>query len=445
VTAASAKGQAGIRPPDIAEISTRCHSLAPGLLHACRGIAVVWALYLVAACSFMPYSPAVLDTQPFLARAVSQENGAVRVTAAVPDAQETKALTGLDLYQQGIQPIWLEVENLGGSRIRVAPWSIDRHYFSPIEVAYMNRKKFSSNGYQDMERWFHSNAMQRHIQPGETSSGLVYTNLTPGTKGFNLDVFAETKAYTLTFFIPLPGFTADYSRVDFAGLYPAEQFLELNEEALLRDLETELPCCATDETGDLEGAPLNVVLVGSGLAVRRSMLRGGWLETAAGDPKTTRARTQYFRNRTPDTTFYKPRDDNSVRVELRLWLAPCRVDEVPVWVGQVVYAISESWLESRVHAELLPQFLKNSVVADIDGAKRLLFQNLWYNHSILRAGYARGAGESTVDKPAVTFDGIEYFTNGYRLVTFLSEESVALDEAVIIYLKPIGQASADEK
>jgi hypothetical protein len=386
-----------------------------------------------------------VDTQPFLARAVTQENGAVRVTAAVPDARETEALTGLDLYQQGIQPIWLEVENLGDSRIRVAPWSIDRHYRSPIEVAYMNRKKFSSSGYQDMERWFHNNAMQRHVQPGETNSGLVYTNLTRGTKGFNLDIFAETTAYTLTFFIPLPGFTADYSRVDFAGLYAAEQFLELNEETLQKELETELPCCAADETGELVGAPLNVVLVGSGLAVRRSLLRGGWLETAAGDLKTTRARTQYFHNRPPDTTFYIPRDDKSVRVELRLWLAPWRVDEVPVWVGQVGYAIFESWLESRVDAELLPQFLKNSVAADLDGAKRLLFQNLWYNHSILRAGYAGGVGESTVDKPAVTFDGTEYFTNGNRLVTFLSEESVALDEAVIIYWKPIGQAGADEK
>jgi hypothetical protein len=179
--------------------------------------------------------------------------------------------------------------------------------------------------------------------------------------------------------------------------------------------------------------------------VRRSMLRGGWLETADGDRKTTRARTQHFHNRPPDATFYIPRDDRSARVELRLWLAPWRVDEAPVWVGQVVYAISESWLESRVDAELIPQFLKNSVAADLDGAKRLLFQNLWYNHSILRAGYAGGVGESTVDKPAVTFDGIEYFTNGSRLVTFLSEESVALDEAVIINMKPIGQASADEK
>lgn len=63
----------------------------------------------------------------------------------------------------------------------------------------MNRKKFSSSGYQDMERWFHNDVMQRHIRPGETRSGLVYTSLTPGTKGFNLDTFAETTAYTLTF------------------------------------------------------------------------------------------------------------------------------------------------------------------------------------------------------------------------------------------------------
>lgn len=40
-------------------------------------------------------------------RALSEEQGPLRVTIAVPDAQETQSLTGLDLYSQGIQPVWL--------------------------------------------------------------------------------------------------------------------------------------------------------------------------------------------------------------------------------------------------------------------------------------------------------------------------------------------------
>lgn len=82
----------------------------------------------------------------------------------------------------------------------------------------MNRKKFSNQGYVDMERWFYTNAMERFIPPGESRSGLVYTHLVPGSKGVNLDIFFNLEAYSFTFFVPMPGFTADYRRVDFASL-----------------------------------------------------------------------------------------------------------------------------------------------------------------------------------------------------------------------------------
>jgi hypothetical protein len=46
-------------------------------------------------------------------RAESQLDGAARVSAAVPGREETAAIFGIDLYDQGIQPIWLEVEKHG--------------------------------------------------------------------------------------------------------------------------------------------------------------------------------------------------------------------------------------------------------------------------------------------------------------------------------------------
>ena len=164
------------------------------------------------------------------------------ISAAVPDAEEARALTGLDLYAQGIQPIWIKIENKAATSARVAPWSIDREYFSPIEVAYMNRKKFSSAGYRDMERWFYDNSLQREIPPGASRSGLVFTNLRPGTKGFNVDVFSADTMHDFTFFVPLPGFTADFMEVDFDGLYEEAEIRELTVEELQLALETDLSC-----------------------------------------------------------------------------------------------------------------------------------------------------------------------------------------------------------
>ena len=57
------------------------------------------------------FHPRPFDEIPFRARAQTQEQKDVRVTAAVLSAEETKKVFDLDLYKVGIQPIWLEIEN----------------------------------------------------------------------------------------------------------------------------------------------------------------------------------------------------------------------------------------------------------------------------------------------------------------------------------------------
>ena len=112
--------------------------------HLWRGIVFLGLLsLLLAGCSIRPYQSSDINAAAFLQRSLTQENNQLRVTAAVPDAGEVEALIGLDLYKQNMQPEWLKVENRGEKPVRLAPWSIDPNYFLPIEVAYMNRKKFS--------------------------------------------------------------------------------------------------------------------------------------------------------------------------------------------------------------------------------------------------------------------------------------------------------------
>jgi hypothetical protein len=397
-------------------------------------------VFVIAGCAVRPYHGADVDTASFLERAETQQQGSLRVTAAVPDAVETEALTGLDLYEQGIQPVWLKVENTGSAIARVATRSIDKDYFSPIEVAYKNRKKFSSRGYEDMQRWFHGNRLERLIPPGESRSGLVFTNLKPGTKGFNLDIFSNRRATSFTFFLPLPGFTADYTRVDFDNLYPENQIQQLDQAGLKTVLEEELPCCATDDTGELNGGPINLVLVGTPAAVRRSLLRGEWLETSADQKMAARAREHLYRGRQPDTVFYLVRADGNERLQVNLWAAPVRVGSDWVWVGQVFYRSHDRPLveylreQQRLkNSEFFSRFVGENVSADIDSAQRFILQNFWYNHSLLKAGYVAGAGACPLENPCSTFDGVGYFTDGERVVMFLSETPVALDECRIIY------------
>jgi hypothetical protein len=390
------------------------------------------ALTLVTACASEPYSPVEVSTSSFLRRAITQEQGAVRVTVAVPSAAEAKSLTGLDVYQQGIQPVWLKVENNGDQRVRVTPWSIDRNYFSPIEVAYMNRKKFSSQGYEDMQRWFYENRLERRVPPGESRSGFVYTHLMPGTKGFNLDLFTASGSLNFTFFVPMAGFTADYKRVDFDNLYADTGVRELAVGELQAVLEGELPCCSTDASGEQIGGPFNLVLVGSPKAVRRSLLRAGWNETAANDPSISDARLQHYRGRPPDTVFVQSREDSDGRLELRLWLAPWRGDDKGVWVGQAIFGNIKTRLFD-MDSNFFVRFARENVAADVDSAASYVLQQFWYNQSLIKVGFVQGAGASTPENPHRSFTGAEYFTGGHLTVMLLSEEPVAMDETEFIY------------
>lgn len=424
-------------------MQTRTQSISqePGLWQI-RFYSLFFIVLLLASCASAPYRGASVESQDFLNRVVMQQQGDLQVSVAVPDAGETLQLTGLDLYEQGIQPVWLKIENSGKDRVRIATWSIDREYFSPIEVAYMNRKKFSKQGYSDMERWFYTNGLPRFVPPGETRSGLVFTHLRPGTKGFNLVIFTRNSARDFTFFVPLPGFVPDFEEVDFENLYDPEKILDLDKTGLMSVLEDDLGCCAVDSSGELLGAPLNVVLVGSGMAIRRAMLRGDWFETSMQENVGFRAREQYFKGRRPDGIYSKLRPDGNERLQMGLWLSPWQFDSEPVWIGFVHYFTEENSLlaglddETVRNSELLSFFSRESVSADLDSAQRFLFQNVWYNGSLRALGWLEGVGNAPVDKPRTGFEGNAYFTDGLRLLLHLSEEPMAIDDASILHFHP---------
>ena len=109
------------------------------------------------------YNSQPLNDKPFRERAISQTENGVRVSAAVLSAQETQSVFGLSLYKKGIQPIWLEIENNTGHRLWFAPVSIDRDYFSPLEVAYINYPGYSKTAKQNMDRFFYQHAMNKPI------------------------------------------------------------------------------------------------------------------------------------------------------------------------------------------------------------------------------------------------------------------------------------------
>ena len=402
-------------------------SIKPGSrsLNTARGAALpgaVWLLLLamlLAGCAGQPFQAPDVASAPFLERRLTDEEGPVRISVAVPDAAETEALFGMPLYDQGIQPVWIEVENNDTRRVRLSVWSVDPDYYSPLEVSWMNRKSYSKSGRAEMDRWFHDNAVQRLIASGETRSGFVFTHLEPGTKGFNVDVLATgQRAFNFTFFVPMAGFTPDYMAVNYDKLYTEDEYTNVDNLDDLRTALEALPCCATDESGTQRGIPMSVALVGTGEAVLRALMRANWQETELDAASTAAARQQHYNGRRPDGTFVKLRADGSERKELRLWMTPIRIDDERVWLGQIGNLVGDR-----------RQNAKRSIIGpDIDTPMLALMQDFWYSQSLTGIGFVRASEPISPDEPQMTFTGYEYFTNGLRGMLWLSEDPIGLDE-----------------
>ena len=387
---------------------------------------LVVATALLTACSTAAYKPAPMNVDSLRQRAEVQTFEPLTVKAAVPSAAESESLFGVPLYDNGVQPVWLEMTNRGEERVRFALVSVDPDYFSPMEVSFTHRKGFSRKARAAMDKRFHSAGITRLVEPGETVSGFVFTHLNPGTKSFNVDLFGATTKQNFAFFIEVPGFKPDHAEVDFKSLYSQEEFRELTTVEF-RDSLGELPGYTANEEGEPSGLPVNAVIVGNGIDVLRALLRAGWHETTVADTNKPdyRQATYYLYGRKPDAVFRYQRKNSVDRNELRLWLAPMRVDGELVWMGQVTNFVGQ-----RTYIEQV--FLGAHLDPDVDDARGFLLQNIWYSQGLQAFAWSNVGESISIDQPATDFNGNPFFTDGSRAVLWFSGEPYSLLDTVLL-------------
>jgi hypothetical protein len=80
----------------------------PGQSVRRSGLLVLVYLTFVGCAQFQHQVPEQL---PFMQRAQTKTDAEVRVTVAVPSAEESQQIFGFPLAGKNIQPVWLEVEN----------------------------------------------------------------------------------------------------------------------------------------------------------------------------------------------------------------------------------------------------------------------------------------------------------------------------------------------
>jgi len=376
------------------------------------------------------YNPGPADEMPFREREQTQVERNVRVTAAVLSADETQAYFGLPLYKRGIQPVWLEIENKNPHPVWFLPYATDPDYFPPLEVAYMHHITFKAKVNQAMDRNLYDSAMGFQIPPGAKRSGFVFTHRQLGTKIFNVELIGKGHALWLfTFFVNVPGLPIDYQQVDWAKLYSDKEIIDFDEQGLRRVLE-QLPCCASDEKGLKKGDPINLVIVGRGRDALYALIRSGWDETRAisgakSESKATLGKIQKYRpvepqylyNRRQDAAFSKTRKGINSRNQIRLWLSPYRLKGLPIFVGQIQRNIRTA-----------SQTATHRIDPDVDEARTYLLQDLWYSQGLQKRAYVKGVGQVPISTPRRNYKGATYYTDGLRVVLWLSSQPVPFTE-----------------
>ena len=394
-------------------------------------IGFICALSLFTVSAAEPPPPPKL-TGDYLQRAQTQEEAGVRVTAAVPSAKESKKLFGAPLYRRGVQPVWLKIENNRDEYISFLPVGLDPTYFSPIEAANLHSKDEQATASSWLvNKHFFKAGLGTNVPPGETSSGFIFSTLDVGTKDFNVDVFSATNLVTFTFFIPVPGLRIDHHNVDWQNLYPAEEITDLSRDKLIEQLESAI-CCVMDKKNKDMGDPLNLVIIGDPKDVYYAFIRAGWDETetintsstwktmksfvGGGEYRYSPISALYVFNRPQDIAFQKARDNIHERNHLRLWMSAYRYEDKPVWLGQISRDIGVRFTKKTITT--------HKIDPDVDETREFLLENLVYSQALQKVAYVRGVGAAPMDQPRGNLTGDPYFTDGYRLVLWVTSRPV---------------------
>ncbi len=379
----------------------------------------------------------------FMSRAQQQTTEGITVTAAVPSAEEAKKLFGLPLYKQGVQPVWLEIENNRSARVSFLAVGLDPQYFTPIETANLgNRDGRSGPADPILEQAFFSQRMGSFVEPGEKRSGFVFSALDEGTKAFNIDIIDHEVFIGFTFFVSVPGLHIDHTTVDWENLYPESEYQALTESEFIEVMEGQV-CCTTDKKNAGSGDPVNLVIVGNHREVFYAFIRAGWDETetitkssmwktaksfvGGGEYRYSPVSGLYVLGRPQDVAFQKARDNIHERNHLRLWMTPYTYEGEHIWLGQISRDIGIRFTTKTITT--------HKIDPDVDETREFLLEDLAYSQSLRKLAYVEGVGAAPIDEPRGNLTGDPYFTDGYRLVLWVTAKPVDLGDLEVVNWK----------
>ena len=405
-------------------------------------------LFLTACCSAPTSQIYSVPEGDWKARITSQEKDGIKVSAAVPSAEESQEIFGTPLYKKGIQPVWLEISNNRERRVSFLPVGLDPQYFTPLEVANTDLKdKNKADPASLVDVFFLNQGIgSLEVKPGQTRSGFIFSKLDEGTKAFNVDIIGVdvigstgdagiSDFESFTFFIQVPGLNIDHYNVDWNNLYSDDEWVDLDKDQLIEIVE-KVTCCVTDKKGEGSGDPLNLVVIGHPDDIYTAFIRAGWDETetvtkastlktigsflSGGEYRYSPVSGLYVFGRPQDVAFQKARENIHERNHLRLWMSRAKFNGVPVFMGQISRDIGVRFTSKTITT--------HKIDPNVDETREGLLENLAYSQSLEKFAYVGGVGEVTMEQPKGNLTGDPWFTDGYRIVLWVTSKPVSIDD-----------------
>ncbi len=398
-------------------------------------VGMLTSLVLIGCASAPPLSE--LDQLDYRGRAITRSSGDITVSASTLSADESRDIYGFPLAEKGIQPVWIQVNNNEDQTYWLMSTGLDPNFFPASEAAEAFVTTHKDETRDVLVPRFEALAFRDPISPGKTVSGFILTNLDEGVKLVNVDLVAERRHRSFSFFTLIPGFRADYvNRQKINEIYSADDYTDYTDDSAFRAALEALPCCVTNKDGSRNGDPLNLVIVGGIDDAFPALIRRGWRPTEmtrygsvmkmiksglSGDRYPYAPISPlYLYGRSQDLALQKARDNIHQRNHLRLWLSPMRFHGKPVWVGQISRDIGT---RITIHS---PYLTTHKIDPDVDEARTALQEDMAYSQTLRKLGLVDGVGAAPKDAPRRNLTKDPYYTDGFRGVLIFDIKPTSL-------------------
>lgn len=369
-------------------------------------------------------------------RPQSKSSDGVTVAARALTDSEAREVYGANLAGKGIQAVWMRISNRTSAEQWMLAAHLDPDFYTADEAAHLFRFRRGGWGYEAMQQHFRDLTMRARIGPGETCEGHVLVPRKEGGRFVEINTNGTGKVRRFGFPLRTPDGHFDFEQMDVAAIQKQTQPVNLTRNQLRKRLE-KLPAATTNEAGSGNGDPLNLVIVGETPLMMSSMSECGWAFTHRIDGTTVRrtisaalsgnayltapVSSLYVFERKQDVAFQRARSNLSQRNHLRLWLAPFTVEGRPVWIGQVSRDIGIKLTRES------PTLTTHVIDPMVDESRQFVLESLLFRFRISDFGFTRASAPVPRTKPRHNLAGDPYFTDGLRLVLFLSQEPVSTE------------------